>query len=190
MKELNNKAKEDIPFINKAMKGDETAFATLLNKYKLQIYNLIQRMVSNESLAEDLAIEVFSKAFSNIKSYSSEYAFSTWLYKIATNHTIDYIRCNKNTLNLNHYDNDELNRLLANIPSDSSTPEEIIIDDQHSSFIQNKIDQLKPLYRTLIDLRYFKEYSYEEIAKELNTPIGTIKAQLHRAKKQLYNVIK
>jgi RNA polymerase sigma factor (sigma-70 family) len=173
----------------KAKSGDEQSFTILLNKYKQQIYLLLLRMIGNEVIAEDLTLEVFSKAFSNIKQYSPDYAFSTWLYKIATNHCIDYIRRKQGQPDIISRDNDQMNSITQSILSDSPTPEEIIIDDQHSSFLQKKLYQLTSPHREIINLRYFKEYSYEEIAKELNIPIGTVKARLYRAKQALHKII-
>jgi RNA polymerase sigma factor (sigma-70 family) len=172
-----------------AKTGDDKSFTILLDRYKQQIYLLLLKMLGNETTAEDLTIEVFTKAFANIKQYSPDYAFSTWLYKIATNHCIDYIRRKQYQPNIISRDNDELHTISDKLLSDSLTPEEIIIDDQHTSIIQKKLYQLTDNHRTIIDLRYFKEYSYEEIAKTLNIPIGTVKGRLHRARKALHKIL-
>ena len=181
---------DELFLIEQAKIGDEKAFTTILNKHKMGVFNVAYKIVGNETVAEDLTIEVFSTAFSNILSYSPDYAFTTWLYKITTNHCIDYIRRKQTLPKQLDIESSETHSLIMNTLSDDRNPEEIVIDEQHISIIKNKVSQLKQDYRKIIELRYFREYSYEEIAKELNIPIGTVKAKLHRAKKSLYNLIK
>jgi RNA polymerase sigma-70 factor (ECF subfamily) len=145
-------------------------------------------MVNNSSDAEDLTIEAFGKAFHNLESFTPEFAFSTWLFKIATNNCIDFIRKKQTSPSAIDQLDDDLDNLTVNIQSDLPDPEEALINDQKIKVLRDIVNQLKPRYRQLIELRYFKEYSYEEIASELNLPIGTVKAQLYRAKNLLYNI--
>lgn len=187
--DLSEKAKSDLLLVNRAKQGDEKAFASLMNRYRDSIYYMLLKMVNNAYDAEDLTIEAFGKAFRNIESYTPKYAFSTWLFKIATNNCVDFIR--KKQLSPSPLDHlqENLDNVTVNIQSDLPDPEERLIQQQKISDLKNIVNQLKPRYRRLIELRYYKEYSYEEISKELSLPIGTVKAQLNRAKTLLYNIL-
>jgi len=185
---LSDKARNDLLLVESAKNGNEKAFSSLLNRYRDSIYYMLLKMVSNSSDAEDLTIEAFGKAFRNIDSFSPDFAFSTWLFKIATNNCIDFIR--KKQVSPTPIDQlqDDMDSVTVNIQSDLPDPEEALINDQKIAVLRDIVNQLKPRYRHLIDLRYYKEYSYEEIAAELKLPIGTVKAQLYRAKSLLYNI--
>jgi len=185
---VSDKARNDLLLVELARNGNEKAFSSLLNRYRDSIYFMLLKMVNNSSDAEDLTIEAFGKAFRNLDSYTPEFAFSTWLFKIATNNCIDFIR--KKQVSPSPIDQlqDDLENLTVNIQSDLPDPEETLINDQKIAVLKDIVNQLKPQYRNLIELRYYKEYSYEEIASELNLPIGTVKAQLFRAKSLLYNI--
>jgi RNA polymerase sigma factor (sigma-70 family) len=185
---LSEKAKNDLVLVELAKSGSEKAFASLLNRYRDSIYFMLLKMVNNSSDAEDLTIEAFGKAFRNLESFTPEFAFSTWLFKIATNNCIDFIR--KKQVSPASYDQiqEDIEKLTVNIQSDLPDPEESLINDQKIAVLKDIVNQLKPRYRRLIELRYFSEYSYEEIASELKLPIGTVKAQLYRAKSLLYNI--
>jgi RNA polymerase sigma factor (sigma-70 family) len=187
--ELSEKAKKDLMLVNQARSGDEKAFASLHNRYRDSIYFMLLKMVSNPSDAEDLTIEAFGKAFRSLESYTPNYAFSTWLFKIATNNCIDFIRKKQASPSIIDQGPDELDNYTTNIQSDMPDPEELLINHQKITQLREVVGQLKPSYRNLIELRYYKEYSYEEISKELNLPIGTVKAQLFRAKTLLYNIL-
>ncbi|MDK2978514.1 MAG: hypothetical protein PWP52_1228 [Bacteroidales bacterium] len=187
---LSEKAKHDYKLVRLAVNGDEKAYAELLGRYKDAIYYMLLKMVNNKSDAEDLTIEAFGKAFKNIAQYTPNYAFSTWLFKIATNNCIDFIRKKKaNLISLDHSP-DEKENITAPLHSNSPDPEEDMIKSQRMALTRNVVSKLKPRYRTLVELRYFKEYSYDEIANELGLPIGTVKAQLFRARELLYNILK
>ncbi len=185
---LSEKAKNDLLLVDRAREGNEKAFATLMNRYRDSIYFMLLKMVNNVSDAEDLTIEAFGKAFRNLESYTPEFAFSTWLFKIATNNCIDFIRKKQSSPSTLDQVQDDLDSITRNIQSDLPDPEEALINDQKIAVLRSIVNQLKPRYRQLIELRYYKEYSYEEIASELNLPIGTVKAQLFRAKSLLYNI--
>lgn len=185
---LSDKARQDLILVEQARSGDEKAFSKLLNRYRDSIYFLLLKMVKNTSDAEDLTIEAFGKAFRNIDQFTPEFAFSTWLFKIATNNCIDFIRRKQLIPGPIDQFQDDQNDITVNLQSDFPDPEEILINDQKIKVLRAIVNQLKPRYRMLIELRYFKEYSYEEIAEELNLPIGTVKAQLFRAKTLLYNI--
>jgi RNA polymerase sigma factor (sigma-70 family) len=187
--ELSDKAKSDLLLVEQARRGNEKAFAILMNRYRDSIYFLILKMVNNSSDAEDLTIEAFGKAFRSLESYTPKFAFSTWLFKIATNNCVDFIR--KKQISPTPFDllQDNLDTATVNIQSDLPDPEESLINRQKIAALKDIVSQLKPRYKSLIELRYYKEYSYEEISSELNLPIGTVKAQLYRAKTLLYNIL-
>lgn len=185
---LSENAKNDLELVTRATKGNEKAFADLMNRYRYSLYFMLLKMVNNPSDAEDLTIESFGKAFRNLGLYTPEFAFSTWLFKIATNSCIDFIRKKQVSPSTIDQIHEDLDNLTVNLQSDLPDPEEALINDQKIAVLRGIVNQLKPRYRRLIELRYFKEYSYEEIASELKLPIGTVKAQLFRAKSLLYNI--
>jgi len=187
--DLSEKAKGDLLLVEEAKKGNEKAFASLMNRYRDSIYYMLLKMVNNPHDAEDLTIEAFGKAFRNIESYTPKFAFSTWLFKIATNNCVDFVRKKQVSPTPMDQLQDSLDNLTINIQSDLPDPEESLINHQKIAALKDIVSQLKPRYKALIELRYYKEYSYEEIAAELNLPIGTVKAQLYRAKTLLYNIL-
>ena len=190
---LTEKAQYDYILVQKARgNGDQLAYAELLNKYRDSIYFMMLKMTSNPTDAEDLTIEAFGKAFKNINQYTPDFAFSTWLFKIAANNCIDFLRKSKRILFAdNFFDEDEdSENATVNIPFTGLDPEEKIIEKQKIQLMHEVVEKLKPHYRILIELRYFKEWSYEEIALELNLPLGTVKAQLFRAREFLFQILK
>jgi len=187
---LSDKAKRDYILVNKATAGDQKAYAELMGRYRDAIYYMLLKMVNNASDAEDLTIEAFGKAFKNLGQYAPNFAFSTWLFKIATNNCIDFIRKKKaNHISLDQND-EEREKATYEVQSPMMDPEEHLISQQKAKLLRNVVTKLKPRYRKLIELRYFRELSYEEIAEELELPIGTVKAQLFRARELLYNILK
>lgn len=187
---LSDKAKKDITLIESARKGSEVAFAALMDRYRDTIYYMLLKMVKNKNDAEDLTIEAFGKAFKNINQYTPNYAFSTWLFKIASNNCIDFLRKKKTaTISIEQKDSDG-NDVTIPIAADGLDPEEDMIKKQKAMLMREVVEQLKPRYKELVRLRYFKEFSYEEIATELQIPLGTVKAQLFRARELLLNIMK
>ena len=187
---LSDKAKRDYLLVQKATAGDQKAYAELMGRYRDAIYYMLLKMVNNASDAEDLTIEAFGKAFKNLNQYAPNYAFSTWLFKIATNNCIDFIRKKKaNHISLDQND-EEHEKASHEVQAPIPDPEENLINQQKAKLLRNVVTKLKPRYRKLIELRYFRELSYEEIAEELELPIGTVKAQLFRARELLFNILK
>lgn len=186
---LSDKARQDYELVKAALDGDEKAFARLLNRYKDAIYFMLLKMVNNRSDAEDLTLEAFGKAFKGLHQYSPTYAFSTWLFKIASNNCIDFLRKKKGVHvsieNSDEKENGEQIRLKSKEPN----PEEKLIRQQKAILLRKVVRKLKPRYQVLVELRYFREFSYEEIAKELDLPLGTVKAQLFRAREMLFKMI-
>ncbi|MBN1144687.1 MAG: sigma-70 family RNA polymerase sigma factor [Bacteroidales bacterium] len=187
---LSEKAQRDYMLVQRATQGDQRAYAELMGRYRDAIYYMLLKMVNNASDAEDLTIEAFGKAFKNINQYAPNYAFSTWLFKIATNNCIDFIRKKKTShVSLDH-SNEEHEKATKDIQAPILDPEESLINEQKIHLMRSLVSKLKPRYRKLIELRYFSELSYEEIAEELELPIGTVKAQLFRARELLFNILK
>lgn len=189
---LSDKAQIDFRLVEAAKMGDQKAYGELMGRYRDAIYFMLLKMVNNPSDAEDLTIEAFGKAFKNISQYTPNFAFSTWLFKIATNNCIDFIRKKRgNTVSLDQSIDEEENLSpSASIQSDSMDPEEHLINQQKVKLMREVVSKLKPRYRRLVELRYFNEFSYDEISKELDLPIGTVKAQLFRARELLFNILK
>ncbi|MEA2043516.1 MAG: sigma-70 family RNA polymerase sigma factor [Bacteroidota bacterium] len=191
---FSTKARRDILLVNRAKEGDQEAFTEILGLYREPLYFLLYRMVSHKGDAEDLVIETFEKAFRNIRQYSDNYAFSTWLYKVATNHCIDFLRKKKNKLKPLSIDrNDDLGQdeyyKYIFISDNKPNPEEELILEQKSEILMKLIKKLPPNYRRVLVLRYYEDYSYAEIAEELDVPLGTIKARLHRSRELLSGII-
>ena len=189
---LSDKAKHDYELVKLAIDGDQKAFEELFKRYRDAIYFMLLKMVNNKIDAEDLTYEAFGKAFRNLRQYSPRFAFSTWLFKIASNNCIDFLRKKRNnTISLDGKDVDESERtVLMTLPADVLNPEQEYIKAQKAVLMRNEVAKLKERYRRLIELRYFKEYSYEEIANELDLPLGTVKAQLFRARELLFKLLK
>ncbi|MDA9666002.1 sigma-70 family RNA polymerase sigma factor [Bacteroidota bacterium] len=190
---LSEKAQKDYELVQRATKGkDQQAFSDLMEKYRDPIYYMLLKMVNNNDDAEDLTLEAFGKAFNRINQYTPNFAFSTWLFKIATNNCIDFLRKKKkNVMSIdNRVSNNDGDEYMFEIKSDGMTPEEITVNKQKIQLIRKYVKKLKPRYQILVEMRYFKEMSYEEISIELNLPLGTVKAQLFRAREFLYNIMK
>lgn len=185
------RAKEDLELVKQATAGDQRAYAKLMSRYKDSIYFLLLKMVHNEDDANDLTIEAFGKAFSNLHKYTPDFAFSTWLYKIALNNSIDFIRRKKiETLSIHDaVENEKGESFEIDIRSTSPDPEERYVRQQRGKILRDVIEKINPKYRLLIELRFFEELSYEEIAQRTSLPLGTVKAQLFRAKNLLYQIL-
>jgi RNA polymerase sigma factor (sigma-70 family) len=194
-KNLSDKAMYDYRLIRAAIDSkDQKAYAELMDRYRDSIYFMLLKMVNNRDDADDLTIEAFGKAFKKLHQYTPNYAFSTWLFKIASNNCIDFIRKKKKrqgTFSIDKgYENDEGSEIGIDLKSDGLNPEEVYIREQKIKLMQDVAKKLKPRYRRLVELRYFKEFSYYEISQELELPIGTVKAQLFRAREFLFNILK
>ena len=189
---LSEKAQVDYTLVELAKKGDQKAYADLMGRYRDAIYYMLLKMVNNPIDAEDLTMEAFGKAFKYLSQYTPSYAFSTWLFKIATNNCIDFIRKKRgNLISLDHaFDEHDSLAPSSTIHSDTLDPEEHMINQQKIKLMRYVVSKLKPRYRKLVELRYFDENSYEEISQKLDLPIGTVKAQLFRARELLFNIIK
>lgn len=191
-KNLSKRALEDYAFVRQALDhGTQKAYTELMNRYQNSIYHMMLKMANSPEDAHDLTQEAFEKAFSKLSSYEPRYAFSTWLFKIASNNAIDYIR--KKRLHLLSIDEpiegEAGDSYSNNLKSGALDPEERFIQKQRRGLMRAVLKKLDTKYRLMIELRFFEELSYDEIAKELDLPLGTVKAQLFRAKELLYNIL-
>lgn len=188
---FSKKALEDLDLVKRAQDGDQGAYSILLEKYRESVYYTMLKMVKNPDDAEDLTIEAFGKAFNRIHQYSPNFAFSTWLFKIASNNSIDFIR--KKRIKVTSMDSgittDDGEVVYYDASCDRPDPSEHMIQKQKAQAMRDVVEKLKPRYRELIIKRYFEELSYEEIADDLNIPLGTVKAQLFRARDFLSNLM-
>ncbi len=191
-KNFSKKAIEDLALVKAAKKGDQSAYSQIMVRYREPIYYLVLKMIRNESDAEDLAIESFEKAFKKLDQYTPQYAFSTWLFRIATNHCIDFIR--KKKLKTTSIDEEIEGRKggtwSVQVQSQTKDPEEKFIEKQKISLMRTYVEKLEEPYKTLVTLRYFKEWSYDEIASDQKIPLGTVKAQLFRSRALLSELIR
>lgn len=188
---FSNKALEDFDLIDRAVQDkDQQAYATLMKRYKKAVYFMILKMIRDADDAEDLTMEAFAKAFRNLERFKKDYTFSTWLFRIATNNTIDFIRKKKlKTMSLNNtLSDDSGNSVNIDIEDDDNNPQDQFIRSQRIDMVRIFVDKLPAKYRKLVQLRYFDELSYEEIAQELEKPLGTVKAQLHRSRELLFEI--
>ena len=182
---------DDYELVQLAIGGNQRACQEIVDRYQGPVYQTMLKMVKNREDADDLTQEAFGKAFHHLESYVPRYAFSTWLFRIAVNNGIDYIRKKRLTLlSIDdpigaQSDSDFAGNLRAFVPN----PEEAIIRKQRLRLMHQVMKRLNERYRLMIELRFFEELSYDEIATELNVPLGTVKAQLFRAKEMLYELL-
>jgi RNA polymerase sigma-70 factor (ECF subfamily) len=179
----------DYQQIDLALAGDQMAFRTLFNRYRKNVFYRILRMVRDEENAKDLTMEVFSKAFANLFRFQKRHRFSTWLYRIGINHTLDFIRKKRlptHALPLYGWeDNHEFDASPASRPVASENPALPLEREERARVIAIHLFSLPPHYRQLIDLRYYHDYTYQEIAEAMHLPLGTVKSYLHHGRKML-----
>jgi RNA polymerase sigma factor (sigma-70 family) len=170
--------------------GDRAAYSQLMDEYFEKVYSRMLKMIGQPGDAEDLTMEAFNKAFSKLDQYTSDFAFSTWLYRIAKNNCIDYLRRNKkdNDSKVNQYEA-EIGIAAHELANQLPSPEQMMINQQEISLLREIVETLHPKYKDIIKLHYFKELSCEEIAQQLDLPEGTVKVRLFRARELLYNIM-
>ena len=189
---LSEKGKRDLKLITRALEsGDPAAYNELMKLYRDPLYFMLYEKVGDQELAKDLTIEALGKAFKKLHLYTPTYVFSTWLFTVARNHCIDYLRKHKlPTISIDKMMlDDDGKRNTFDLKSTDLNPEQKMEKKQRIAILRQIVDQLKPKYRDLVKLRYFKEMTYEEIATTLDLPIGTVKAQLHRSREQLFKIM-
>ncbi len=185
---------EDKELAALAAKGRELAFRELLSRYERPLFSLVYRMVRDRTLAEDLSQEAFIRAFNAIGSYKPRYKFSSWIFKIANNHTIDYLRKRKlDTVSIDgsphaRTSEEEAQTRLV-VESHEEAPDRYVEARELGGQIEEAIAQLRPEYRTAVLLRHVEGYTYEEIAEIMELPLGTVKTYLHRARGELKSLL-
>ena len=178
---------EIIKNIEKAKIGDQVAFTFLLDFYWNEVYGFMLKRTENETDAEDITIETFSKAFDKLATYNPEFQFNTWLIAIAKNVHIDILRKKKSSLFVEITDEEDYQ--AYNIADTTPSAEDELITEQNLSQLLQYIKELKPHYQEVIQLRYFQEMSYQEIANQLEEPLSNVKVKIIRAKKLLAEII-
>lgn len=183
---------EDQALVEKAKQGDPKAYSKLLKKYRKSVFFTLMKMINNEDDAEDLTQEAFAKAFSQLDKFDSKYAFSTWLFRIATNHCIDHIRKRKiQTVSLDiPYHNEEGEDVAFDVRDSQLNPDDLMLRKQRKEYIIVAVEKLPTKLKRMVTLRYYRELSYEEVAEEMGMPVGTIKAQLFKAREMLLDELK
>ena len=188
------KAKRDYVLLRKALDhNDQQAYAELMRLYRDSIYYMLVRMVKNKDDAEDLTLMTFGKAFRYLDKYTPKYAFSTWLYRIALNNSIDFLRVKNNMPQ--YFEEDLYTSSTTSIIDKSEdnlqrTPEEEIIDKQRLQLLRAAVSELPDRYRRVIELRYYEDLAYEEIAERLSLTLSNVKIQIMRAKQMLAELMK
>ena len=183
------KAKRDYVLLRKALDhNDQQAYAELMSLYRDSIYYMLVRMVKNKDDAEDLTLMTFGKAFRYLDKYTPKYAFSTWLYRIALNNSIDFLRLKNNMPQ--YFEEDLYTSSTTSIIDQSEdnlqrTPEEEVIDKQRLQLLRAAVSELPDKYRKVIELRYYEDLAYEEIAEQLGLSLSNVKIQIMRAKQML-----
>jgi RNA polymerase sigma factor (sigma-70 family) len=174
-----------------AKEGDQKALSFLLEKYRKSLLALILKMVRNLDDAEDLTIEVFEKAFRNLHRFDAKYSFSTWLFKIGTNHSIDFLRHKRlKTTSIHAGLQDGRGETFSfDVVSQDSDPMETLLRKQNHEMIRDIVNRLPAMYQTLIRLKYFDELSVEEIQQQINIPANTIKIRLFRARNLIMGIM-
>ena len=186
-----SKSERDSSLVKQILEsGNRAAYSQLMDEYFEKVYSRMLKMTSQPGDAEDLTMEAFNKAFSKLEQYTPDFAFSTWLYRIAKNNCIDYLRRNKkdNDTMVNHQEAGvgiTAHELANQLPS----PEQLMITQQETQLLREIVETLHPKYKDIIKLHYFKELSCEEIAQKLDLPEGTVKVRLFRARELLYNIM-
>ena len=184
-------SQQDRILVSLALEGDQAAYQKLMEKYSGALTRHVQKMVRKQGEVDDLVQECFIKAFSALKSYSADYAFSTWLYKIATNHTIDFLRKRKlKTMSIDKPINTKDGEVEFELPDTTYRPDKHIVEDERRMLLQEAIEHLPEKYHKVIVMRHQQEKSYEEIAMELDLPLGTVKAHIFRARALLYKFLR
>lgn len=173
--------------IRDAKAGSQTAFNFLLDTYWNDVYGFQLKKTHNEYESEDITIQTFSRAFNKIDTFDENYSFSTWLIAISKNIHVDQIRKKKASIRSKTTSQDEEH--FHQIVDESPSIEDKLIKEQHLEQLLADIKQLKPHYQEVINLRFFQEKSYKEIAAILDEPMNNIKVKLLRAKKLLAEII-
>ncbi len=177
--------------IKDALEGKQRAYDVLIKKYRGSVYNLVHRMIENRQEAEDIVQETFIKAFNALKTFNEEFAFSTWLFKIATNNCIDTLRKRKlQTYSIDTPVQTKDGEVSRDVADEIYSPEQFTISGESTSIILESVESLPNKYQLVINMRHKEDRSYEEISELLKIPIGTVKARIFRAREILKRKLK
>ena len=178
--------------VQKALSGDQRAFTTFYNSYHRSLLHQIKKIVRDEEVAMDITMETFEKAFQALHRYSPEYAFSTWLIRIGLNMAIDYNRARKrhSFVRIDTDEDDDDAKFVFQLKDEADTPLEEVMNVQYVDFVKRMIEELPRWHRRMLELKYLDGLTYEEIADELQVPVGTVKGTLHRAKELFQEILK
>ena len=187
-----SKSERDLRLVGQIMEsGDRAAYAQLMDTYFDKVYTRMLKMTGQPGDAEDMAMEAFNKAFSKLDQYTPDFAFSTWLYRIAKNNCIDHLRRNKKDNDSMVNPDQAVYRIAAHERDNQlPSPEQLMINQQETQLLREIVDTLHPKYKDIIKLHYFNEFSCDEIAQQLDLPEGTVKVRLFRARELLYNIMR
>ncbi|MBE2185920.1 MAG: sigma-70 family RNA polymerase sigma factor [Rhodothermales bacterium] len=179
-------SEQDRAWIAEALRGDQRAYERLVGKYERALYHHILRLVRSRDDVDDLVQETFIKAFAALEAYTPQYAFSTWLYKIATNHAIDHLRKRRiATTSIDRPIQTKDGEMQMELPDDTYRPDKPLVEDQRRTLLAEAVEQLPDKYRRVIEMRHQQEMTYEDIAETLDLPLGTVKAHIFRARELL-----
>ena len=192
--DLNATALSDHDLVVRAQRGSEKAYRELLGRYQRPVFSLIYRMIRDREQSEDLAQETFVRVFNNIDRYDPAYKFSSWIFKIATNLTIDWMRKKEPvtvSIDGSRYavTPDEIEASTITVESKDENPEELLVARELGAEIEEAIGKLRPEYRQAILLRHIEDRAYEEIAQIMALPLGTVKTYIHRGRKELQELL-
>jgi RNA polymerase sigma-70 factor (ECF subfamily) len=184
-------AQENHEIIQKIINGEKDAFSRIVNKYQNALYGLIFKMLNDKDEVDDIVQETFIKAFSSIKSFDERYSFATWLFKIGTNNCIDHLRKKKiYSISIDSTVSDEDGDSNFKLPDVTYEADKNIIEEQKKKLIEDAINSLPKKYAAVIRMRHQEDKTYEQISKELNMPVGTVKAHIFRAREMLNKYLK
>ena len=190
-KQREESIKENHEIIQKILNGEKDAFSQIVNKYQNALYGIVFKMINNRDEVDDIVQETFIKAFSSIKSFDERYSFATWLFKIGTNNCIDHLRKRKiNSVSFNSTISNEDGESDFRLPDLTYEADRNIIEEQKKKLIEDAINSLPEKYAAVIRMRHQEDKTYEEISKELNMPVGTVKAHIFRAREMLNKYLK
>lgn len=188
---IENKHNEDFEIVDRINKGETELFGILQKRYFNQIKAVIRRMIQNEDDVEDLAQETFIKAFNALERFQPGYPFAAWLYRIASNTCIDFLRKRRfTTISISQSVSNDEDELYIQIEDMSNKADDQMLIEERSTIIRNAIESLPEKYRLIINLRHESDLDYKDIAEKLDIPLGTVKAQLFRARKLLLDELK
>ena len=181
---------DDEIYIRKCLDGEREAFRELVLRYQTRVLNTIYRMVRNTATAQDLAQEVFVKAYTKLNTFDPKYSFKVWILRIATYHTIDHLRRRRPEYPVSaHPSGDDRPTIFDRTESRQPSPDELVWRREQADIIAEAVESLDPKLRAVVVLRHYEDLNYDEIADALNIPMGTVKNRLFRAREKLQKLI-